>query len=64
MVKQHFTRFFVDNQWFALYSGDHTTTRIARLETHFEDWCGELPNSFGFYLVEFFVPKYWKDDPI
>lgn len=46
-------------QWYALYSSDYTATRVARLSSTFEDWCGEEGhNSFGFCPVEFYVPSY------
>lgn len=59
-VKDTLYPFELDGIWYALYSADYTTTRVARLEDKFEDWCGETGKPDGFCPVEFYVPRYNK----
>jgi len=54
-----FHPFVIDNQWYALYSANYTTTRVMKLHDDcIEDWCGQdaLPN--GFCPIELYVPRY------
>ncbi len=54
-----FYPFEIGGEWYALYSANHTTTRVMKLHgTHIEDWCGETELSLGLSPVEFYVPKY------
>jgi hypothetical protein len=58
-----FYPFQIGEDWYALYSGDYTTTRVFRLyDDHIEDWCGEAPNNNGFCPVEFYVPYFQVAD--
>lgn len=59
-VETTFHPFMIDNEWYALYSDDYTTTKVARLKNKFEPWCGEEGHSFGFCPVEFYVPRFFK----
>lgn len=57
-----FYPFQLDGIWYALYSKDYTATRVAKLDSKFEDWCGNEGNTYGFCPVEFYVPKYYLID--
>ena len=54
-----FYPFIVDNEWYALYSADYTSTRVMKLhDDRIEDWCGETGRENGFCPVEYYVPRY------
>jgi len=54
-----FYPFQIDNEWYALYSAEYTTTRVMKLhDDRIEDWCGEAPLVYGFCPTEFYVPRY------
>lgn len=58
-VESTFCPFQAEGEWYALYSADYTTTRVAKLgESGFEDWCGEDSSPGGFCPVEFYVPRF------
>lgn len=59
-VAKTFCPFQMNGVWYALYSANYTTTRVARLTDQFEDWCGETGHSFGFCPTEFYVPAFFK----
>lgn len=54
-----FYPFLIENEWYALYSADYTTTRVMKLhDDRIEDWCGEESSAYGFCPVELYVPRY------
>lgn len=54
-----FYPFKKDNEWYALYSAEYTTTQVMKLhEDRIEDWCGGTRNLNGFCPVEIYVPHY------
>lgn len=53
-----FYPFKVNNEWFALYSANYTTTRVMKIfDNTVVDWCG-LDNNFC--PTEFYIPCYNK----
>jgi len=52
-----FEPFQWNNNWFALYSPDYTTTRVMSLPDC-KDIGGEMPAPDGFCPVEFYAPRY------
>lgn len=52
-----FYPFMINDQWYALYSCDYTSLRVAKIGETFEDWCGEERDAFGFCPVEVYVPR-------
>jgi hypothetical protein len=50
-----FSPFYLDGQWYALYSPDYTATRLMTLPSC-QDLGGEEPHTHGFCPVDFYVP--------
>lgn len=58
-----FSPFIHNGEWYALYSPHYTSTRVLKLyDDRIEDWCGEEPDSYGFCPVEYYVPRYKKNE--
>ena len=58
-AEETFHPFKLKGKWFALYSGDYTTTRIMSLPDC-KDIGGEENDTFGFCPVDFHVPAFRK----
>jgi|SRR5579871_1772195 len=56
-AEETFEPFEWNDQWFALYAPDYTSTRVMSLP-NCQDLGGEPPASNGFCPVEFYVPRY------
>lgn len=60
-ARETFFPFSIDEDWYALYSADYTTTRVMKLyNDRIEDWCGEEGSASGFCPTEMYIPRYNK----